>query len=62
MLVGLSGPDYCLNPNDERDFPQDEAIRLISAGYAVAVSEPVETAVAVALERRKRNVAKPRSH
>jgi len=62
MMVGLSGPAYCLNPGDEREFPTEEAIRLISAGYAVAAGEKVETAVSVAPERRKRNVAKPRSH
>jgi hypothetical protein len=38
MLVGLSGNQYSLGPNDERDFPQDEALRLISAGYAVPVT------------------------
>jgi hypothetical protein len=35
MTAGLSGPAYSLGPGDERDFPQEEAIRLIEAGYAV---------------------------
>jgi hypothetical protein len=47
MTVGLSGPAYLLNPGDTRDFPQDEALRLIAAGFAVPVSEPqIERAVA----------------
>lgn len=40
MTVGLSGPAYLLDPCDRRDFPQDEALRLIAAGFAVPVSEP----------------------
>lgn len=61
MLVGLSGPALLLGPGDERDFPQDEALRLISAGYAAPVAEiKIERAVAaVAPEtrgRKKRNV------
>lgn len=39
MLVQLSGPAMALEPGDERDFPADEAIRLIKAGYAVAVTD-----------------------
>lgn len=46
LTTGLSGPAYSLGPGDERDFPQDEALRLIAAGYAVPVSETkVERAV-----------------
>lgn len=46
MRVGLSGPAYTLNPGDEHDFPDDEAIRFINAGYAVPVATvPVETTV-----------------
>ncbi|RWN58751.1 hypothetical protein [Mesorhizobium sp.] len=60
MLVGLSGLAYSLGPGDERDFPQDEALRLISAGFAAPVAEiKIERAVQVpAAERRgrKRNV------
>ncbi|WP_312529465.1 hypothetical protein [Paracoccus sp. (in: a-proteobacteria)] len=44
MLTGLSGPDYNLAPGDEREFPQPEAIRLIEAGFAVAVDAEPETA------------------
>lgn len=39
MVVGLSGPTLSLEPGDERDFPRDEAIRLLKAGYAVPVLE-----------------------
>jgi hypothetical protein len=46
MTVGISGPEYCLNPGDRREFPQDEAQRLIAAGFAVPVADrPMERAV-----------------
>lgn len=46
MVVGLSGPTICLQPDDEHVFPADEAARLIAAGYAVPVAEvKVERAV-----------------
>lgn len=46
MVVGLSGPTTNLAPDDETDFPQDEALRLIEAGYAVPVADAkVERAV-----------------
>lgn len=56
MLVGLSGSEYCLVPGDKYDFPQDEALRLIYAGYAVPSAEQqIERAVAMpAAERRGR--------
>ncbi|NTG67275.1 hypothetical protein EXN67_01500 [Rhizobium rhizogenes] len=56
MLVGLSGNEYSLSPGDEREFPQNEAIRLIEAGYAVPVAEDkVERAVAqIVAERRSK--------
>lgn len=44
MLTGLSGPEYNLAPGDERDFEDAEAIRLVSAGFAVpAEAAPSET-------------------
>lgn len=46
MLVQLSGPAMALEPGDEREFPQDEAVRLIKAGYAApVVTHEVERAV-----------------
>lgn len=54
MLVGLSGPAYSLAPGDERDFPQEEALRLIAAEYATPVAgKTIERAVvAPAPEKR----------
>lgn len=54
MTVSLSGPAYLLQPGDRHDFPQDEALRLVAAGFAVPVSEPqIERAVvAPAVETR----------
>lgn len=47
MLVGLSGNAYSLGPGDEHDFPNDEALRLIAAEFAIPVAEiEVERAVA----------------
>jgi hypothetical protein len=47
MVVGLAGPAYALNPGDERDFPREEAIRLVQAGYAVpAAADDVERTIA----------------
>ncbi|ODS51362.1 MAG: hypothetical protein ABS40_21180 [Agrobacterium sp. SCN 61-19] len=59
MLVGISGPFYTLDPGDEFHFPDDEAARLVEAGFAVAVAAParvVETAAVntAGLERRGR--------
>lgn len=58
LLVGLSGSAYSLGPGDERDFPQEEALRLISAGYAAPVTElKVERAVAIPAAERRRGRA-----
>lgn len=46
MTTGLSGPALTLDPGDRHDFPQDEALRLIAAGYAIPVAEKeIERAV-----------------
>lgn len=54
MLVGLSGSAYSLGPGDDRDFPHDEALRLIEAGFAVPVAgQKIERAVAApVIEKR----------
>lgn len=53
LRTGLSGPHYTLNPGDEHDFPDDEAIRFIDAGIAVPVATvAVETAVKEPAETR----------
>ncbi|WP_157733203.1 hypothetical protein [Bosea sp. AS-1] len=44
MSVGISGPFYTLDPGDEFHFPDDEAARLVEAGFAVAVTPVIETA------------------
>lgn len=45
LLAGLSGPAYSLGPGDTREFPREEAIRLIEAGYAApADGKMTETA------------------
>ncbi|NGN45175.1 hypothetical protein G6N74_29415 [Mesorhizobium sp. CGMCC 1.15528] len=56
MLIGLSGNEYSLAPGDERDFPQDEAIRLIQAGYAILAADvTIERAVSTpVIEKRKK--------
>lgn len=55
LLVGLSGNKYSLSPGDHRDFEDDEAERLIAAGYAVKVDEPEET-VTTTKRKGKANV------
>ncbi|MEY9580964.1 hypothetical protein ABIE88_008540 [Bradyrhizobium diazoefficiens] len=64
MTVSLSGPAYLLEPGDRRDFPQDEALRLVAAGFAVPVSEPqIERAVsAPAVETRSDFVHRKHKH
>lgn len=57
MLVQLSGPGMLLEPGDERELPDADAVRLIAAEYAIPVSERgVERAVIAdsAVEMRKR--------
>ncbi|NEJ73794.1 hypothetical protein GR197_25175 [Rhizobium phaseoli] len=34
MTAGLSGPEFNLSPGDEYEFEDDEADRLIAAGFA----------------------------
>mgnify|MGYP000960459072 CR=1 FL=1 len=38
MITGLSGPLFNLAPGDEREFDDDEAERLIDAGFATEVA------------------------
>lgn len=59
LLVSLSGATAAFNAGDEHDWDNEDAIRLIAAGFAVPVSEiKIERAVATpAAERRKRDVA-----
>lgn len=60
MCVSIAGPAYVLNPGDEHEFPQDEAVRLVSAGFAVPVAESkIEIAVAEPV-LEKRGPGRPR--
>lgn len=40
MTTGLGGPDYNLTRGDEHDFSNEEADRLIKAGFGVEVEDP----------------------
>ncbi|WP_198521645.1 hypothetical protein [Rhizobium sullae] len=61
MLIGLAGNEYALSPGDERDFPQDEAIRLIEAGFALPVAEEeIERAVSEPAQERRGKKPKAR--
>lgn len=42
MKVAISGPDYSLQRGDIHDFPDDEAQRLIDAGFAELLSKPAD--------------------
>lgn len=55
LLVGLSGNEYSLSPGDQGDFEDNEAERLIAAGYAVRVDDPVDT-VTTTKRKGKANV------
>lgn len=62
MKVGLSGPAYSLSPGDERDFPDDEAIRLVAAGYAdPAPGCGIERAIRVPPAETRPSRRKPKS-
>lgn len=59
MLVSIAGTDFDLRPGDETDrFGEDEAIRMVAAGYAVPAVEQrqFETTVrpVVAQEKRRK--------
>jgi hypothetical protein len=51
MLVGMVG-GITLSPEDEAEFPDDEAMRLIDRGFAVPVPKPIERAVRKPRETR----------
>jgi hypothetical protein len=53
LLVSMAGPARSWEVGDEDDFPDNEAINLIQAGFAVPVEAKVEKAVkAPAAEKR----------
>jgi hypothetical protein len=53
LLVGFAGATV-LVPGDEAEFADDEAIRLIDAGFAVPAAPKIERAVRKPTETRKR--------
>lgn len=55
MLVSMAGTDFALDVGQETDrFSENEAIRLITAGYAAPVSVPaVERASAAPAQERR---------
>jgi len=55
MTAGLSGPEFNLAPGDEYEFNDDEAARLIDAGFAERVAVD-ETPVAPVRKKDKANV------
>jgi hypothetical protein len=59
LLVSLAGAYQSYNAGGEHDWDNEDAIRLIEAGFAVPSAETkIERAVAMpAAERRKRDVA-----
>ena len=55
LLVGLSGPAGTLNPGDPYVCDDGEAVRMISARYAVPWAEPaIERAVVAVPEKRRK--------
>ncbi|TIN83108.1 hypothetical protein [Mesorhizobium sp.] len=59
LLVSLAGTYAAFNAGGEHDWDDEDAIRLIEAGFAVPSAETkIERAVATpSAERRKRDVA-----
>ncbi|MGO7185297.1 hypothetical protein ACCT14_33045 [Rhizobium brockwellii] len=53
MTTGLSGPDFNLAPGDTHEFDDDEAGRLIEAGFA----EKADVPDAAPAEKRKKGKA-----
>lgn len=63
MTVSLAGPLFVLQPGDQHDFPQDEALRLIAKGYAVpATQELFETTTLQPSRERRDRRGKSKGH
>ena len=63
MNVGISGPQYTLDPGDEFHFDDDEAGRVIAAGFADAVepAAPEKPEKPDVVSSKGRNSAKRRT-
>lgn len=53
-LVELSGSTIFLKPDEEAEFPEDEALRLIAARFAVPVIEDARPKIERAVSRKTR--------
>lgn len=60
MTTSIAGVGFDLHPGDEREFQDAEAIRLISAEYAVPVAAETERAVLFAPAAGVRRRGRPR--
>lgn len=61
ILVSMAGADFTLSPGDVTErFPNDEAIRLIDAAYAVPAdgTRDIERAIVVDLKTETRKKAR----
>ncbi|QIG68722.1 hypothetical protein EVB67_072 [Rhizobium phage RHph_TM3_3_14B] len=56
MTAGLSGPEFNLAPGDEQEFNDDEAQRLIDAGFAVKAEEAPVADTPMKTKKGKANV------
>ena len=52
MLTSIAGQNFSLSPGDEADFSDDEAKRLIQAGYAEPVRVKRTATKSKAYEKR----------
>lgn len=57
MTAGLSGPEFNLAPGDEHEFNDDEAQRLIDAGFAVVAEADEVVPAAEAPAKTKKGKA-----
>jgi hypothetical protein len=62
MTVGLVGPAFTLEPGDEHEFPDAQAIRMIQAGSAIPVAERVAETTAVQPVRETRRERRRKRH
>ena len=56
MKTYIAGAGFSAGPGDEVDIDKDEALRMISAGYAteIAVTKPTENAMKRAPQARRK--------
>jgi hypothetical protein len=59
MRVHFAGPSFSASPGDEIERPDDEAMRLVQKGYAVALTAMPEVETAVPKPVVETRVAEP---